>query len=75
MKKMTTELDVIKSCNEGNNEFFVLLNYGLRSSKTIMHNEDGFYVYHDAYNMEEEVVSLADSSISDALEMGALYSY
>ena len=72
---MSSEQDVIDSCNERNREFNISLNFGLRSSKTIIYSEGGFYIYHDAYNMEEEVVSLADSSISEAIEMGALYSY
>lgn len=75
MKKISSEQDLINLCNEGNTEFYVCLNFGLRSSKTIIYGEEGFYIYHDAYNFEEEVTTIADSTLSDAIDVGALYCY
>lgn len=57
---------------------FVLLNYGLRSSKEITFNDYGDYcVYNECDNSEEIIPhdSFMSSFLGEAINKGALYSY
>ena len=57
---------------------FVLLNYGLRSSKSITSDGDSYYIYNEIDDTEETIPHdrLMDSfPIGEAIKKGALYSY
>ena len=57
---------------------FVLLNYGLRSSKSITFDGDNYYIYNEIDDTEDIVKhdKLMDSfPIGDAIKKGALYAY
>ena len=57
---------------------FVLLNYGLRSSKSITYDGDNYYIYNEIDDTEETIPhdKLMDSSpIGEAIKKGVLYSY
>lgn len=59
-------------------ECFVLLNFGLRSSKDISLNENNDYcVYNSIDDSEETIVhsQLMSSFIGEAISKGALYKY
>lgn len=59
-------------------ECFVLLNYGLRSSKDIVFDDNGDYSIFNAIDGTEEIIehdNLMSSFIGEALEKGALYKY
>ena len=59
-------------------ECFILLNYGLRSSKSISSDGDNYYIYNEIDDTEETIPhdKLMDSSpIGEAIKKGALYSY
>lgn len=64
----------------GCGEFYITLNGGLKSSKTIYWEEEGddFNVIHEV-DMSDETLTehqlLNDSIIGQAMEIGALYSY
>ena len=71
--------DLIKNVKGGYPlECFVLLNFGLRSSKDISFNENNdYYVYNTVDDSEEIIVhsQLMNSSIGEAISKGALYKY
>ena len=57
---------------------FVLLNYGLRSSKSITFDGDSYYIYNEIDDSENIVKhdKLMDSfPIGEAIKKGALYIY
>ena len=57
---------------------FVLLNYGLRSSKTITSDGDNYYIYNEIDDTEEIIPhnKLMDSfPIGEAIKRGVLYTY
>ena len=57
---------------------FVLLNYGLRSSKSITSDGDNYYIYNEIDDSENIVKhdKLMDSfPIGEAIKKGALYTY
>lgn len=59
-------------------ECFVLLNYNLRSSKSITSDGDNYYIYNEIDDTEDVVKhdKLMDSfPIGDAIKKGVLYSY
>lgn len=59
-------------------ECFVLLNFGIRSSKEISLNENNDYlVYNEIDDSEETIVhsKLMSSFIGEAISKGALYKY
>ena len=59
-------------------ECFVLLNFGIRSSKEISLNESNDYcVYNSVDDSEETIVhsQLMSSFIGEAINKGALYKY
>ena len=59
-------------------ECFVLLNFGLRSSKDISLNENNdYHVYNEADDSEETIIhnQLMSSFIGEAISKGALYKY
>ena len=57
---------------------FVILNYGLRSSKSITFDGDSYYIYNEI-NDSENIIKhnkLMDSfPIGEAIKKGALYTY
>lgn len=63
------------------NDFFIQLNFGLRSSKFIDLNEDGrFYVMNEIDGSEQrltesEIMDEGYTNIGKALNLGALYLY
>lgn len=71
--------DLIKKVKGGYSlECFVLLNFGLRSSKDISLNENNDYcVYNSVDDSEETIVhsQLMSSFIGEAISKGALYKY
>ena len=71
--------DLIKNVKGGYSlECFVLLNFGLRSSKDISFNENNdYYVYNTVDDSEEIIVhsQLMNSFIGEAISKGALYKY
>lgn len=59
-------------------ECFILLRFGLRSSKFISLNENGdYYIYHECDDTEETVnhSTLMDTFIGKAIQGGAFYKY
>ena len=59
-------------------EYFILLNYGLRSSKSISSDGDNYYIYNEIDDSEDIVKhdKLMDSfPIGEAIKRGVLYSY
>ena len=57
---------------------FVLLNYSLRSSKSITFDGDSYYIYNEIDDTEETIShdKLMDSfPIGEAIKKGVLYSY
>lgn len=57
---------------------FVLLNYGLRSSKEITFNDYGDYCVYNECDDSEEIIphdSFMSSFLGEAIIKGALYSY
>lgn len=74
------ELDNLIRKVEGNYplECFVLLNFGLRSSKDISLNENNdYHIYNEIDDSEETIVhsQLMSSFIGEAISKGALYKY
>lgn len=71
--------DLIKKVKGGYPlECFVLLNFGLRSSKDISFNENNdYHVYNTVDDLEEIIVhsQLMNSFIGEAISKGALYKY
>lgn len=74
-------LDALKKLMEGRNQLdcYVALNLGLRSSKTIIDNGDGFSLINEIDDTSEWYETLddlvKDETISEALEKGAFYVY
>lgn len=59
-------------------ECFVLLNFGLRSSKDISLNENNdYHIYNEADDSEETIVhsQLMSSFIGEVISKGALYKH
>ncbi len=59
-------------------ECFVLLNFGMRSSKEISLNENNdYHIYNEIDDSEEIIVhsQLMSSFIGEAINKGALYKY
>ena len=57
---------------------FVLLNYSLRSSKSITFDGDSYYIYNEIDDTEDIIKhdKLMDSfPIGEAIKKGALYTY
>ena len=57
---------------------FILLNYGLRSSKSITFDGDSYYIYNEIDDSENIVKhdKLMDSfPIGEAIKKGVLYAY
>ena len=81
MKKITTQeqLDrLIEEDSDKSLDCFVLLNYGLRSSKSITFDGDSYYIYNEIDDSENIVKhdKLMDSfPIGEAIKKGALYAY
>ena len=71
--------DLIKKVKGGYPlECFVLLSFGLRSSKDISLNENNdYHVYNEADDSEETIIhsQLMSSFIGEAISKGALYKY
>lgn len=71
--------DLIKSVKGGYPlAYFVLLNFGLRSSKDISLNENNdYHIYNEVDDSEETIVhsQLMSSFIGEAISKGALYKY
>ena len=71
--------DLIKNVKGGYPlECFVLLNFGLRSSKDISLNENNdYHVYNTVDDSEETIVhsQLMNSFIGEAISKGAFYKY
>lgn len=81
MKQISTIKELKAECIEhgGCGEFFITLNGGLKSSKTIYFEEEGddFNVIHEI-DFSDEVMDenqLRKSIIGEAMEAGAFYSY
>ena len=73
------ELDTLIENNLGNPlDCFILLNYGLRSSKEIAFNDNGDYFIYNECDDTEEVIpydSLMSSFIGKAIDNNALFKY
>ena len=71
--------DLIKNVKGGYPlECFILLNFGIRSSKEISLNENNDYnIYNEIDDSEETIVhsQLMSSFIGEAISKGALYKY
>ena len=81
MKKIISQeqLDrLIEKNSDRSLDCFVLLNYGLRSSKSITSDGDSYYIYNEIDDSENIVKhdKLMDSfPIGEAIKKGVLYSY
>lgn len=70
--------EILKKANEEFVDFFMLLNFGLRTSKSIALNEDGDYlIYHDIDDTEEicKHKDLKYTPIGQAIKNKAFYIY
>lgn len=70
--------DIIEKGLNNPLDCFVLLNYGLRSSKEITFNDYGDYCVYNECDDSEEIIphdSLMSSFLGEAINKGALYSY
>jgi hypothetical protein len=58
-------------------DFFILLNFGLRSSKTISFDGEFFYVFNDIDGSETALteIELKNSIIGEAISKGSFYKY
>ena len=76
-------LDELKQmCNGVTKEFFIQLNFGIRSSKNISYNKDTdtFYILNEIDGTEQELNSqtIMDedyTNIGKAITLGAFYAY
>ena len=76
-------LDKLKQmCNGVTKEFFIQLNFGIRSSKNISYNKDTdtFYILNEIDGTEQELNSqtIMDeeyTNIGKAITLGAFYAY
>jgi len=83
MATQVKSLDDLKQrISDGEHDFYIQLNFGLRSSKYIDMSEDGktFYVTNEIDGTEQELTEqqLMDrtyTNIGYALQHGALYAY
>lgn len=81
MKKISTIEELKQDCidNNGCGEFFIALNYGCKSSKTIYWEEEGdnFNIIHEIDFSDESLdeTELKESFIGQAMSAGAFYSY
>lgn len=68
---------LIALCEEEKNEFFVMLNGGLRSSKSIQYDGGGFDVINeiDWSNEFIQTETISETLIGGAISKGALYCY
>lgn len=75
------ELDMLLQENKKNNaylECFIQLNFGVRSSKDILLDDDGNYFVINEIDGSEETIKhneLAKTFLGEALSKGALYKY
>ena len=73
------DLDSLLQSNSNNPlDCFILLNYGLHSSKEISLNDYGDYCIYNECDDSEEIIphdSLMYSFLGEAITKGALYSY
>ena len=80
-QRINSQEELDKFIKENNNEpldCFVLLNYGLKSSKEISMIENGDYWIYNDVDDTEDIYShdeLMDSFIGEAITKGALYKY
>lgn len=75
-----TSLEELKELAVPDAEFFIMLNFGLRSSKRIEYDDekDSWWVYNDIDDTEMTLTTeelAKETNIIKALEMGALYLY
>ena len=76
-------LDKLKQmCNGVTKDFFIQLNFGIRSSKSISYNKDTdtFYILNEIDDTEQELNSqtIMDeeyTNIGKAITLGAFYAY
>lgn len=71
-----------KMCDGETNDFFILLNFGMRSSKNISYDSstDTFYILNEIDDTEQELNSetIMDeeyTNIGKAIKCGAFYAY
>lgn len=74
------ELDNLISSTRHHNalECFVLLRFGLKSSKDISFDDNGDYNVYNSIDDSEEIIehdNLMSTFIGEAIEKGALYKY
>lgn len=78
-KKVKSISDLINLCNNGYNEYFLMLNYGGRSSKIIHYTPEvknkPFDIWHLIDDTEERLSKeqLKDSNIGDWMKHGAFW--
>lgn len=71
-------LDTLLNISPDPLDCFILLNYGLRTSKQISYTEDGdYHIYHEVDDTEETIPhdELPNHFIGQAMQAGALYKY
>ena len=78
--KRVTTIEELKRSARGGTDYFIALNFGLRSSKHIIWDEDAqrFYVFNCIDDTEQELTAeqLMDdgyTNIGKAMKLGALY--
>lgn len=81
-RKVTSIDELKKMIEEGYHDFFIMLNFGLRSSKTIDYSEEAslFYVENEIDDSEQELTEseMMDencTNIGKAIKCGAFYAY
>lgn len=76
MKKVNS-INELKQLDGECSDFFILLNFGLKSSKTISFDGEFFYVFNDIDGSEVALTEteLKNSIIGEAINKGSFYQY
>lgn len=77
MELIETQKQLDTEIKNGNNDFFVGLNGGLRSSKYIELNNDTYFIIHEIDGSEETIKhsELMDSYIGEVITKKAFFKY
>lgn len=75
--KQVTSIDQLKELSEETSDFCIVLNFGLKSSKTILYDGELFYIFNDIDDSETELTEaeLTESIIGEAINKGSFYKY
>lgn len=81
MTKVLSVAHLREMVQAGHHDFFIALNFGMRSSKTVNIDEDGtFYIINEIDDTEdvmteEDLMDERITNVGKAIKLGAFYSY